>query len=379
VIYTVLVMLLPNGPVHELALARQSGWITHDDFPGSSVEDLNELYKLDKPWPLNYFVWLFDPGDDSVVAYNEQNIKVRVPKGIDLEIGNLSIRGSGALTGDFGEAQAGSSLSPVSDIIGARWPNSLFLFLMAFVMTLVVGVPLGIVGAIREGKLSDHAMTVLSLGGVSIPPYVLSYLLILFLAIGLKSLHDRTGWDWVPWFPAGGFSSDSLWDRAYYVVLPALALAIPQIARVARHTRFALIEVLQKDYIRTARAKGLGLRTVIFKHALRNSLVPIIAQLALFVPIYVSAAAPVENAFDYSGLGRQLYIDVGGCAAVTGITPSIPPPCSGGFVLNLYTPMVLPLLLIMVVLIALSTLVADILYLIVDPKVSFAAKGKMGQ
>ncbi len=184
-IYTLLVMLVPNSPIQQYARVKQLGYITRADVPDDpsySVEALNEQYKLDKPWPLNYIVWLFDPSETTFTSYNSQNIKVTLPKGIDIEIGNLSIRGSGMLTGDFGQEPN----EFISNIIADRWPNSLFLFLMALIATLVVGIPLGIIGAVRKGSMLDHALTVFSLGGISIPPYALSYFLIIFLALGFK-------------------------------------------------------------------------------------------------------------------------------------------------------------------------------------------------
>lgn len=364
--FTVLVMLVPGGPNDKYALAKAQNITDEANYPDETIADLQEHYKLNNPWPLNFFVWLFDSNDTSYPGYNDQNMPVILHKGIDIQIGTLHIQGSGILTGDFGKETVGSSgaasgATPVSDIIGARWPNTLYLFVAVLVITLLISIPVGVIGAVRKGGFLDHTLMVASLGGMSIPPYMLSYLFILFLAVGLKSLHDGTGWGWIPWFPAGGWSTDTIWERLYHMVLPAAALAIPQIARIARHTRFALLDVMQKEYISTARAKGLGLRTIVFKHALRNSLVPIISQMALFVPLFVSAAAPVENAFEYSGLGREFYEAMG-----------------GGSLQRIDTTIILPILLIMVALITVSTLIADILYLVVDPRISYAARGKSG-
>jgi peptide/nickel transport system permease protein len=378
ILYTLLVMLMPGGPSARYLQAKELGYLKQTDYPGFNVSYFNEQYRLDKPWPLNYLLWLFDPSDTTITGYNNQNTLVTIPKGIDIRIGSLSLRGSGILTGDFGQDPYNGSMTAVSDIIAVRWGSSLSLLLMAFAVTLLLGIPLGIVGAVRKGSLLDHTLTVFSLGGISIPPYALSYFLIIFLALGLKSMHDRTGWDWLPWFPSGGYGSDDLWNRVYYMTLPAIALAIPQIARIARHTRFAMLDVLKQDYVRTAWAKGLGFRSVIFKHALRNSLISIITQVALFIPLYMSAGIAVENVFGYNGLGKAFYRAVGGCIVNFSLYTTDPPPCPAGFTTSLDYPLVLALLLLMVILVAISNLVADVIYLVVDPRISYEAMGKAG-
>lgn len=380
-IYTFLVILMPGGPSDQAASARLQGYLTeadYPDFPEVTLAYINEHFKVDYPWPLNYFVWLFDPNDITAKAYNSDNIIITVPKGIDLQVGNLHLRGSGILTGDFGEENYSGALTPVGDVISARSGSSLALLLLAFAVTLLVGIPLGIVGAARKGSLLDHSLTVVSLSGIAIPPYALGYLLILFLAVGLKTLHDQSGWSWVPWFPPGSYGTDDIWNQLYHMVLPATALAVPQIARIARHTRFALLDVLNQDYIRTARAKGLRFRRVITKHALRNSLTTIITQIALFVPLYMSAGIAVENVFAFNGLGKTFYKAVGGCIASFTLFTSDPPPCPAGYTLGMDYPIVLAILLLMLLLVAFSNLIADILYVVVDPRISREVKGKTG-
>ena len=157
------------------------------------VRDLEAAYKLDKPWPLNFFVWLFDPSDTSTQGYNDQNQPVVIAKGINVNIFGWHVQGSGILTGDFGLSVNYLDNVPVSVALSSRWLSTVLLLGTAVIVALVVGIFIGVISATRQGSQMDHAFTVLSLVGLWVPPYVLGLLFILFLGIVPKALHDQNG------------------------------------------------------------------------------------------------------------------------------------------------------------------------------------------
>jgi peptide/nickel transport system permease protein len=379
-IYTVLVMLMPDGPLdaYNKVKVDPSYAFTHS-IPIETlqvanvdpIKDLESTYKLDKPWPINFFVWLFDPSDTTVIGYNAQNTVVTSAKGIDFNIFGWHLRGSGILTGDFGVSVRYLDNVPVSEVLGSRWVNTVLLLVCALVLALIVGILIGVVSATRQGSQLDHTLTVLSLAGLSVPPYVLGVLLILFLGIVPEAIHVQNGFSWLPWLPVGDVGSDNVQTRIAHLVLPVATLALPQIAWISRQTRFAMLDVLSQDYIRTAWAKGLSYRQVIFKHALKNTLIPIITHAAIMVPALISAVTVVETIFGYSGVGRALFRSMGGCLWADVNHTTEPPPCpiSGYFPIDY--PLALVLLLIMVVVVALSNVIADVLYAIADPRINY--------
>jgi peptide/nickel transport system permease protein len=338
---------------------------------------LEKTFKLDKPWPLSYLVWLFDPSDTEVVQLSLSGNMVHSPKGIDVNILGLRIRGSGILTGDFGNSQGFARDTPLRKLLADRWLNTFVLVVVSFVLALVIGLVLGIMGALRERSVVDHTITIFTLGGLSIPPFVLGLLFIMFLAVLPKALRDQNGWEWLPWLPPGGVGNpDQFWDRMRHLVLPATTLAIPQIAWLSQYTRFAMLDVLRQDYIRTAWAKGLGTRRVVFKHALRNTLLPVITQSALLLPTILSAALVVETVFAYEGLGRLFYRAMGGCLATAPAFYDDPRPCPEVGYWPIETQAAMVLLLILVLVVAVSNLIADILYAVADPRISYASNKK---
>ena len=381
-IYTALIMYMPDGPGYSyfrikegMRLASQ-GALPNTALPvDAHLEEFEEIYKLDHPWPFNFFVWLFDPDSTSVSTYDLQGNPVVLPKGIDINIAGLQLRGSGFLTGDFGESIGFATNTPISQIFAARWFNTFILLATALVATLLVGIPMGMIGAMRQRSSVDNVFTFLSLSGLSTPPFMLGLLLIIFMAVLPKALRDQVGWTWLPWLPPGGTGTNEVWSRAAHVFLPAATLAIPQIAWISRYTRFALLDVLGQDYIRTAWAKGLGARRVVFRHGMRNALIPVITQVALSVPALVSGAVAIETVFAYEGMGRVLFRALGGCLAGASFVQD-PPPCPLRGYFPMDYPLALVLLLVMVIIVALANIVADILYAMADPRINYGATGK---
>jgi peptide/nickel transport system permease protein len=200
----------------------------------------------------------------------------------------------GALHGDFGTSL--SSNEPVALRIGQRLPNTLLLAGVALVVSIAIGIPMGVMAALRRNSLPDFALALLSVMGVSIPAFWLGIMLILTLSVSLR------------WLPSSGLASTGsegdLGDRLAHLIMPALVLSTTVLPWVVRFTRSALLEVLGQDYVRTASAKGLSRQRVVYGHALRNALVPVVSVLGTLVPRLVGGAVVTEAVFGWPGMGR---------------------------------------------------------------------------
>jgi peptide/nickel transport system permease protein len=200
----------------------------------------------------------------------------------------------GAIHGNLGSSL--DSQQPVAELIAQRFPNTLILAAATLAVTLLLGVPLGILAAVRRGSVVDRFCTALSTVGMAIPDFWLGTILIIVFAVTLQVL------------PASGMvtagADFSLTDLASHLVMPVLTLAVLMLPNIVRFTRSAMLDVLNLDYIRTAYAKGLSSRTVLVRHALRNALVPIIAIVGLIIPLLLGGSVVVESVFGWPGMGR---------------------------------------------------------------------------
>jgi peptide/nickel transport system permease protein len=361
-VYTVLVVLMPGGPGSTYRAIGQDG-----GNPGQAAYLANR-YKVDKPWPVSFFAWLFDPADTTQFVSDQYGNAMEVPQGIDLTIGTWRLQGSGLLTLDFGYTDSLGNDGPVGEMLTERWPNTALLLAASMLLAVAVSLPVGIASAVRHRSRLDHTLTFFSFAGFSIPPYLLG----VFLAIGLAVLpyiwRKQYGWDWLPYLPAGFVVDEgqgaSPANRLYHLVLPAVTLALPQIAFLSRYVRSSMLEVLRQDYIRTAWAKGLRARRVVLRHALRNAMIPFITMLGVLVPALASGSIIVENVFSFQGMGQLYFRALGGCVVDT-------QPCSPtGYPMDYPLALVLTFLLIVVV--ALANLIADIAYTVVDPRIEYA-------
>jgi len=233
------------------------------------------------------------------------------------------------LRGDFGPSFQYQDYS-VNELIAAGFPVSLQLGLSAMLLALVVGVGLGTWAALRQNRPMDHGIMALAMTGISIPNFVLAPLLILLFAVHLG------------WLPAGGWQGD--WRHA---LLPVVALALPQIAYIARLMRGSMIEVLRSNAIRTARAKGLPERLILLRHALKPALLPVVSYLGPATAALVTGSVVVEQIFGIPGLGRHF---------VQGA-------------LNRDYTLVMGVVIFYGVLIVLFNFVVDLLYAVLDPRV----------
>jgi peptide/nickel transport system permease protein len=201
----------------------------------------------------------------------------------------------GMLTGDFGTSY--TYRTPVSEMIADRLWVSLPLALYALALSTLIAFPAGIYAAARRGKPGDMAVMGATQLGVAIPNFWFAMLLVLVFAINLR------------WFSAGGFAGwdDGLGEGLKSLTLPAIALALPQAAILARVMRSALLDILGEDFMRTARAKGLSRRQALWRHGLRNALIPVLTIIGLQFSFLLAGAIIIEQVFYLPGLGRLVF------------------------------------------------------------------------
>lgn len=277
--------------------------------PNISMQDLQasrEALGLNDPWYVQYFEWLQE-----------------------------------VVRGNLGYTYAGNH--SIRTLIARRLPNTIILTLSAFVLSFVVGVPIGVVAAVRKNTRVDYGLTLFSLVGVATPAFFFGLLMIYLFSITLGV------------FPPGGMVNvragytgfARTLDVMYHLILPAIVLSLGNIATVSRFTRSNMLDVLKEDYIRTARAKGLRNKVVIYRHAFRNALIPVVTIFGLSIPFLFSGAYITESIFNWPGMGSL------GIQAIQDREYGI----------------VMALNLITATLVLLGNLTADILYAIVDPRI----------
>jgi peptide/nickel transport system permease protein len=297
-----LMTLMPGDPVDMMISSNPK--ITADD-----VERLRKLYGLDQPSYVRYGHWVSD-----------------------------------IVKGDLGYSR--TYRVPVEELIGPRLTSTFILSMIALVFSLLIAVPIGIFSALRPGSKFDYAINFISFAGISIPSFWLGIVCIIVFAV------------WIPIFPAGGTQTTgadnlgffaNLADRSWYLVLPVLSLSLQQIGRFARFTRSAMLESLRNDFIRTAKAKGLSRQVVIWRHAFRNALIPLITILALSISSIFSGAIITETVFAYQGVGKLTYDSIMGNDFNVAMVSFI----------------------ISVAMVLIMNLVADLLYGVADPRISY--------
>jgi peptide/nickel transport system permease protein len=305
---------------------------------------------------LVFFVLALAPGDPTA-AYLNPNIPAEVVEqlrrnfGLDQPIHIRYLRWLGAFfTGNFGYSFAQGR--PVADVMLDAIPNTLVLAGFSLLLVFLIGIVIGVLQAVRQYSLLDGLLSLVSLFFYSMPPFWLA--LMLMLVFALKA-HE---WGWPIALPATGVTSvdydfltaaQRLRDRFAHLVLPVATLTLALAAGVARYTRGQMLEVVRQDYIRTARAKGLPEATVITKHALRNSLIPVITLLGLYLPFLFSGAVFVEVIFAWPGMGRVIVEAI----------------------LQRDYPVVMATSFLFAVMVVLGSLIADVLYAVVDPRIRY--------
>ena len=295
--------LVPGDP-----LTRTLPPSTYGDMTPAQVEQLREELGLNAPAVARYFRWL-----------------------------------GSVLTGNFGYSQVtGGS---IRTMLAARLPATLALASMGLIIANLLGLLLGFISAVRQNSPFDYANTVLGLVGISVPEFFLGTCAILLFALKLG------------WFPTGGrleYGREGFFDRLHYIILPALCLGVFYIATLMRYTRGAMLDVLNKEYIKTARSKGLNRTEVNFKHGLRNAIIPVMVILVFRIPMLVSGTVIIESVFNYAGMGNMLLNAISGKDM----------------------PIVMITTMIVAAVILTCSFLVDILTATLDPRIRMGAEGK---
>lgn len=250
---------------------------------------------------------------------------------------------SRALTGDLGYSIRYQE--QVVSVIGRRMGNTLLLSVLSLVLGVVIAVPLGVISATKQYSKFDYIATIFAFIGMSLPAFFFALLMIKFLAFDLK-LFPISGMQTIG---AGYTGIRQLIDILHHMMLPIIVLALLHMASFMRYSRSAVLEVVRQDYIRTARAKGLNERLVIYRHALRNALIPIITLLSTSLGYILSGAILTETVFSWPGMGTLIYQSI----------------------LNRDYPLVIASTMLLSICVLMANLLADIMYAVADPRIKY--------
>jgi peptide/nickel transport system permease protein len=320
-----LVNLAPGGPLAGHSKSRH--------MKPEKAEILKRQLGLDKPVPVQYVIWLV--GNDWMKVDPDGD-------GIADEYGTRK----GILRGDFGFSF--QTRQPVLDEIKERLPNSVYLMVVTLLVVALIAIPVGVVSAVKQYSIFDIFVTTLSFMGQAVPEFWLGLILILVFYAWLDN--PFTG---EPLMPAGGMhtlaSDFSLWDWAKHLILPVTMGMVGWVAWYSRFLRSSMLDVIHQDYIRTARAKGLAERLVLYRHALKNAAIPLVTIFALDLPYIFTGTIYVELLFSWPGMGRLYYQAA----------------------LKRDYPVLMAILIIGAGLMLLCNLLADIAYAYLDPRVRY--------
>ena len=288
--------LSPGDPVRIYTFGALN--ITEEDIQG-----LRHYYGLDQSLPLQYVTWM----------------------GL-------------ALRGDFGASL--QYHQPALGLLLERLPNTLQLAAVALVLQLAIGIPLGLIAAFNRGRLVDNVIRVFAVLGHAIPTFWIGLLLIVLFAVSLRVM------------PSGGMLTvgRDVWDipdRIQHILLPAFVLALAGIANYSRYLRTETLDVIGQDYMRTAQAKGLSERLIVYRHALRNAMIPMVTALGPILAVVVSGAIVIEQVFTWPGVGQFTYLAAR----------------------NKDYPVIMAGVMLGSTLLVISYLIRDIAYAIVDPRI----------
>lgn len=292
--------------------------------PPEVKERMREALGLGQAWYIRYVLWLKQFFWVEPLHWFDQIFGTRFSAGMQRVI-------------------SFQSRSPVFDVIAQRIPQTLTVVGFSYLVGVLIALPIGILSAYKQYSWFDQLGTFVSMIGFSMPTFFTGVVLIIIFGVKLQwfpSVYDTTLQvrDW-----------DSFWAQARQMVMPVTVLALYNAAQISRFMRASMLDNLGQDYVRTARAKGLSERTVVLKHVLRNSLIPVITVIALGLPAVFGGAIITEQVFKVNGLGQLLITAIHGNDI----------------------PMVLTLTFIFAILIVLFTLIADILYGVLDPRIRY--------
>lgn len=276
---------------------------------GEDIARLRAFYGLDQAVPIQYLRWL----------------------------GNM-------LTGSWGTSFVTNQ--PVLELIGQRLPNTVLLVISSYSIILVASIALGIYSAVRQYSLFDQILTTLAFVGISVPSFWLGLMLLIFFAVETRNLG-------LPYFPAGGMYDlavgPTIPQILWHLVLPSVTLATVITAGYIRYVRASMLEVINQDYVRTARAKGLTERVLLRRHAFKNAAIPLVTLIGMDMPRFLSGAVVVESIFAWPGMGRLFWehaqrVDI---------------------------PVLMAVMLFTSVLVVAFNLMADVTYAYLDPRIRY--------
>ncbi|MEZ4727567.1 MAG: ABC transporter permease [Caldilineaceae bacterium] len=320
--------LAPGDPTGNLPLT----------IPPEVREKIRQSLGLDEPFVVRYLLWLKQFTLHEPINAIEQAFGITVP--------SVSI-GSVTLIDPPGERLRVTSWAargkPVADLILERVPQTLWVVGLSYLLSVIIAIPLGVLGAIRQNSIFDQISSVLAVIGYSMPTFVTGLLAIVIFSVKLgwfPMIYDTT-------LVVKDFSS--FWQQIRQMIMPVAVLAFFQVAQLSRFTRSSMLDNLKQDYVRTANAKGFRERYVVFRHVLRNSLIPVITLIALGIPSIFAGAIITEQIFRVNGLGALLIIAIQ----------------------SFDIPVVMTVLFIFAVLIVTFNLIADVVYGVLDPRIQY--------
>ena len=300
VLWIIPVLIVVSMMTFALMHAAPGGpWAQEKKLPATTVALLNAKFGLDQPWPIQYLTW----------------------------VGKM-------VTGDLGPSYKYINRS-VNQIVAQGIGTTAHLGIMAFLLAVLVGIPLGVIAALRHNGWADYVATFISIIGIATPSFVAAILLLVFFSVTLR------------WFPTHGWQG---WAEPGTMVLPTVALALFPIAQIARFTRASMLEVTRKDYIRTAQSKGLKERTIVVIHMIRNALIPVVTILGPLLAFLITGSFIIETIFSIPGIGRYY---------VTSITQR-----DYG--------VIMAMTMLYAAAIAVLNLVVDVLYAYIDPRIRYS-------
>ena len=297
VIFSILA-LAPGDPLSDLAL--------NPSVPPEVRQRIRENMGLDDPIPVQYGRWA-----------------------------------KSLFTGEFGYSYR--TRAPVIDLIKQRLPTTLYISGLAFLFSILIAIPIGVLSAVKQYSVFDNVATTLAFIGFSLPTFCTGLLFILLFTIKL---------DWLPSIyrsTVDGEGLSGLWERIRQAIMPITVLGLFQAATLIRFVRASMLENVHQDYVRTARSKGLAERSVITRHALRNALIPVVTIVALSLPGVITGAVVTEQIFRVPGMGDLLISSIR----------------------NNDTPVVMTITFLFAILVVIFNLVADVIYGILDPRIKY--------
>jgi peptide/nickel transport system permease protein len=309
-----LLELAPGDPMANMPLT----------IPDEVKQRMREALGLGEPWYTRFGLWLY------------QFFIVEPQYWFDGSFGTDFANGKQRIV-------SFQSRSPVFDVIAERIPQTLWVVGMSYVVGVLIALPIGIISAYRQYSVFDQVGTLISMIGFSVPPFFSGVLVIVIFSVQLgwlPSIYDTT-------------HAVVSWETFVYqlkqMVMPVMVLALQTTAQVSRYMRASMLDNLSQDYVRTARAKGMTESTVVMRHVLRNSMIPVVTVIALGIPAIFGGAIITEQVFKVNGIGQLLIIALQGSDI----------------------PMVMTLTFLIAVLIVMMNLIADVLYGLLDPRIRY--------